>query len=177
MPPCRSHCNHLSLVVAPSSLNAAADGTVCTGKPFSLRSMISRASFTCRPITRTETVPRPRAPLAVRPTRRTYSEGSRGKSNSTTCSVYAESIPREALHTPGGQCVESSNTAACCAALQAPCVPSQRPVVTQKTHMTSADRAHGAFGNPERARCESQNRLLHSKPVSPGAVCADGTAR
>ena len=39
----------------------------------------------------------PPAPLETRPALLTYSEGSRGKSKSTTCSTCAESIPREAL--------------------------------------------------------------------------------
>lgn len=39
-------------------------------------------------------MPRPAAPRAVRPARRTYSEGSRGKSNSTTCPTPGTSSPR-----------------------------------------------------------------------------------
>lgn len=39
-------------------------------------------------------MPRPVAPRAVRPARRTYSEGSRGKSNSTTWLTSGASMPR-----------------------------------------------------------------------------------
>ena len=52
---------------------------------------------TCRPSTRMETRPVPPAPRETRPALLTYSEGSLGKSKSTTCSTWAESIPREAL--------------------------------------------------------------------------------
>eukprot|EP00982_Pelagococcus_subviridis_P006665 30237-Pelagococcus_subviridis.AAC.3 len=55
--------------------------------------MISRANRTCRPSTSTDTSPVPNAPRAVRPTRRTYSDGSRGKSNKITCDTPAASSP------------------------------------------------------------------------------------
>mmetsp|Transcript_27855 Transcript_27855/g.44698 ORF Transcript_27855/g.44698 Transcript_27855/m.44698 type:complete len:248 (+) Transcript_27855:521-1264(+) len=63
--------------------------------------MISRASRTCRPSTRTDTVPVPSAPRAVRPTRRTYSLGSLGKSNKMTWLTPDASRPRDArsVHT------------------------------------------------------------------------------
>lgn len=74
---------------------------------------------TWRPRTRMDTRPRPPAPRAVRPTRRTYSEGSLGKSNSTTCSTNAESTPREArsVHT------STSRRRACCCCCCAPAGP------------------------------------------------------
>ena len=54
-------------------------------------------TLTCLPSTSAVTSPLPPAPLAVLPTRLMYSEGSLGKSNSTTCSTNEESTPREAL--------------------------------------------------------------------------------
>jgi len=60
-------------------------GVPSTGSPLEFRRMISLANFNCLPITSAVTVPVPNAPRAVLPTRLTYSDGSRGKSNNTTC--------------------------------------------------------------------------------------------
>lgn len=74
------------------------DGTSCRGWPFLFLSIILLARETCFPTTNMNALPFPPAPLAVLPTRRTYSLGSRGKSNSTTWSTPGISIPRDALH-------------------------------------------------------------------------------
>lgn len=75
-----------------------ADGTSCSGWPFLFLSIILRASETCLPTTNMKAFPFPPAPLAVLPTRRTYSLGSRGKSKSTTWSTPpSKSIPLDAL--------------------------------------------------------------------------------
>ena len=71
-------------------------GILYNGCPFSLRSRICWASLTWRPSTSNETTPVPCAPRAVLPALLMYSEGSRGKSNMTTCSIMDVSIPREA---------------------------------------------------------------------------------
>eukprot|EP00955_Chlamydomonas_euryale_P005202 55708-Chlamydomonas_euryale.AAC.1 len=79
----------------------SASGSRWMGRPLLFLSMMSRASGTWRPSTSALTVPRPPAPRAVRPTRRTYSDGSRGKSNSTTCWQCMLSMPRDmrSVHT------------------------------------------------------------------------------
>lgn len=85
----------LQAILQPTSSNA--DGTSCSGWPFRFLSIIFRASETCLPTTNINALPFPPAPLAVLPTRRTYSLGSRGKSKSMTWSTPAKSIPRDAL--------------------------------------------------------------------------------
>lgn len=57
------------------------DGTSCKGWPLRFLSIILHARETCLPTTKTNAFPLPPAPLAVLPTRRTYSLRSRGKSN------------------------------------------------------------------------------------------------
>ena len=78
--------------------------------PLAFRRMISLANFNCRPITSAVTVPVPNAPRAVLPTRLTYSDGSRGKSNNITCLIFLPSNPREALSVQINNCgVESTS--------------------------------------------------------------------
>ena len=86
-------------------------GVPSTGSPLEFRRMISLANFNCLPITSAVTVPVPNAPRAVLPTRLTYSDGSRGKSNNTTCLIFLPSNPREALSVQINNCgVESSSS-------------------------------------------------------------------
>lgn len=92
------------------------------------------AQHTWRPRARMDTSPVPPAPRDTRPARRTYSEGSRGKSKSTTCSTCAVSIPREArsvqTSTMGAACMGGARNA-CGASLHA-----------QSTAAVSLRRAH-----------------------------------
>ena len=91
-----------SLFGPPLLYHHSTSGSLWIGCPFWFPSMMSRASGTCRPSTSAETVPRPPAPRAVRPALRTYSDGSRGKSNMMTCSQYMQSIPVQCSTEGGG---------------------------------------------------------------------------